>query len=76
MEQVTLPLLNRANDIYNDFIESSANKLAMRYINQWPSNFGVLPYSKVLIIQGSKSSGKTLLANLWAKKTNALFILI
>lgn len=74
MQQTTLPLVNYNNNIWNDFIESSSNKLACQYINDWPNKFGILPYSKILLIKGSKSSGKTSLANIWAKKTNALFI--
>lgn len=74
MEQITFSLTNKSSDHFDDFIESSSNKLAYKYINDWPNNFGVLPYSKVLIIKGPKSSGKSFLANLWAKKTDALFL--
>ena len=74
MQQITFSLANELPDHFNDFIESSSNQLAYKYINDWSSNFGVLPYSKVLIIKGPKSSGKSFLANLWAKKTGALFL--
>ena len=72
MEQITFSLNNELSNNFSDFIESSSNSLAVQYIRDWPNNFGVLPYSKVLIIKGPKSSGKSFLANLWAKKTNAL----
>ena len=73
MQQVTFSLA-RKSDHFSDFIESSSNKLAYKYVNDWPNNFGVLPYSRVLIIKGPKSSGKSFLADLWAKKTNALYL--
>ena len=65
MQQITFSLANELPDHCNDFIESSSNQLAYKYINDWSSNFGVLPYSKVLIIKGPKSSGKSFLANLF-----------
>lgn len=74
MQQITFTLAHQPSDNFSDFIESSSNKLAYKYINDWPDNFGVLPYSKVLIIKGPKSSGKSFLANLWARKSNALFL--
>ena len=74
MQQITLPLKGLFTSGFSDFIESSSNSLAYKYIKDWPDNFGVQPYSRVLILQGSQSSGKSLLANLWAKKTNALFV--
>lgn len=74
MQQIALPLTNYDNSIWDDFIESESNQLACNYINNWPTSFGILPYPKVLLIKGAKSSGKTFLAKLWAKKTNALFI--
>jgi chromosomal replication initiation ATPase DnaA len=75
MQQITLKLNNKEiSDNFNDFIESSSNRLAYKYINDWESNFGILPYLKVLIIKGSKSSGKSFLAKLWAKKTAGLFL--
>jgi chromosomal replication initiation ATPase DnaA len=74
MQQITFSLDTKPSAEVNDFIESSSNKLAYQYINNWPDNFGVLPYSKTLIIKGPKSSGKSFLANLWAKKSNALII--
>lgn len=72
MEQITFSLNNQLSNNFSDFIESSSNRLAFQYIREWPNNFGVFPYSKVLIIKGPKSSGKSFLANLWAKKTHAL----
>lgn len=74
MQQTTFSLLKESSNHSNDFIESSSNQLAYTYINNWPNNFGVLPYAKTLIIKGPKSSGKSFLAHLWAKKTGALFL--
>lgn len=74
MQQTTLDLISNNQDLQKDFIESSSNTLACQYINNWQDKFGVLPYTRTLIIQGAKSCGKTFLAQLWAKKTGALFI--
>ncbi len=73
MQQQVFSIINEEED-FNDFIESSSNSLAYKYINQWPKNFGILPYNKTLIIRGPKSSGKSFLAKLWAQKSNALVI--
>ena len=66
----------QSNDKYDsdEFIESSSNSLACRAINNWQDYWGVEPYSRVLIIQGPKTSGKTFLAKKWAQETNALFV--
>lgn len=55
MEQITFSLNNQLSNNFSDFIESSSNRLAFQYIREWPNNFGVFPYSKVLIIKGPKS---------------------
>ena len=64
------------SDAYDlaEYIESTSNSLAYNAIANWPNNWGVNPYSKTLIIQAAKSSGKTFLAKKWAAKTGALFI--
>lgn len=74
MQQITFPL--SSNDLYveDDYIESSSNQLASRIINNWSSAWGVDPYSRTLLIQGSRSSGKTFLAKKWAIKSGALFL--
>ena len=74
MQQITFSLVSESSNHFNDFVESSSNQLAYKYINDWPNGFGILPYSKTLIIKGPKSSGKSFLADLWAKKTGALFL--
>lgn len=57
-----------------DFIEAASNSFAYRYLENWSNKFGVLPFSKALILRGGRSSGKTFLADLWAKQTGALLI--
>lgn len=74
MQQTVLSFKQEASDDFNNFIVSSSNSLAYKHINDWPEDFGLLPYSKTLIIRGPKSSGKSFLAKLWANKTEALFI--
>lgn len=74
MKQTTfvLPPLNLDNPV--DFIVSSSNITAYNTITNWPNFWGVRPYENSLIICAPKSSGKTILSNMWAKNTNALFI--
>ncbi len=74
MQQQTFPFIEKIKYEFSDFIESSSNSLAYKTINDWPNNFGILPYKKTLIINGPKASGKSFLAKLWADKTKALFI--
>jgi|APSaa5957512535_1039671.scaffolds.fasta_scaffold132392_1 chromosomal replication initiation ATPase DnaA len=74
MQQIAFPL--GSSDAYDssEYIRSSSNSLAYKTISNWPTNWGVEPYSKTLIIQGPKSSGKTFLAKKWAVQSGALFI--
>lgn len=74
MQQIAFPL--GSSDAYDssEYIKSSSNSLAYKTISSWPINWGVEPYSKTLIIQGPKSSGKTFLAKKWAVQSGALFI--
>lgn len=68
--------LFNSTDLYdaNEFIESSSNKLACTAINNWPNDWGVMPYMRVLIIKGPRLSGKTFLSKKWARKSRAVFI--
>ena len=74
MQQIAFPL--GSSDAYDssEYIKSSSNSLVYKAISSWPTNWGVEPYSKTLIIQGPKSSGKTFLAKKWAEQSGALFI--
>jgi len=51
-----------------DFVVSEANREAFSWITEWPKWPG-----NALLLHGAKSSGKTHLANIWAKKSGAEF---
>jgi chromosomal replication initiation ATPase DnaA len=52
-----------------DFIVSSSNEHAFSYIKKWPKWD-----SKILLIYGPKSSGKTMLSHIWQQKSEAKLI--
>ena len=74
MQQIAFSL--NSSDAYdlNEYIISSSNKEAYDTLQNWPKNWGIRPYEKTLILQGTKSSGKTFLSKKWAEKSGALFI--
>lgn len=55
------------------YIVSSYNSHIYDVICNFRDNWGVKPYPKALLLVGSKSSGKTHLANIWSKKSGASF---
>lgn len=67
-------------DAIEDFLEenyivSSANLEAYNLIIQnFPHHFGINPYPKSLLLMGAKSSGKSHMSSIWAKKNNAEFL--
>lgn len=75
MNQNSFDIINRPNH-YNisDFIVTKSNKNAYNAITNWPKKWGILPFQNVLLITGQEKSGKTYLAYLWKKKSNAIFI--
>jgi len=75
MQQIAFSL--SSSDVYdlNEYIVSSSNKEAYNALHEWPAGlWGIRPYEKTMILQGTKSSGKTFLAKKWAEKSGALFI--
>ncbi|MEK6734084.1 MAG: DnaA/Hda family protein [Pseudomonadota bacterium] len=56
-----------------DFFISPANKNAFTYLNQWPEWHNGI-YSRIILLHGEKGSGKTHLAHIWQKLTNAKII--
>lgn len=75
MQQITFPFLaDKKSNHPDEFIESASNTLAYNLVKNWPTVWGVEPYPGTVLISGPTSSGKTCLANIWAKKTGALFI--
>lgn len=75
MQQITFPFeINSKPSHHDEFIESASNKRAYNVVRNWLTNWGVEPYPHTVIISGPPSSGKTCLANIWAKNSGALFI--
>ncbi|NRB11151.1 MAG: hypothetical protein HRU35_06050 [Rickettsiaceae bacterium] len=76
MQQTTFPIEAKKIAAYNheEYIVSSSNNTSYNRIMNWPQNWGVKPYEKSLLLTGSKSSGKTYLATIWAKLAIAKFI--
>ncbi len=56
-----------------DFFVSSANTQAFAYLNQWP-NWDSATYSKIFLLYGEKGCGKTHLAHIWQKPSDAKII--
>ena len=64
-----------SHDSYDldDFILSSSNQAAYNILENWQEVWGHLPYTNSLLLYGPKSSGKTYLAKIWQKKSQAYF---
>ena len=68
-DQFFLNLQNKSIHNRNDFLISKCNKKAFNLINNWPNW-----ESRKIIIIGEKGSGKSHLASIWQKKTNAVYL--
>ncbi len=62
------------SDKDEDFIVSQSNWEAYNAISSLQGEWGILPYKNSLLIEGSKSSGKTYLAKIWASINGAKFL--
>ena len=70
MYQYALNLKNDFSYLAEDFIESSSNFMATKWINSWPNWQGTI-FSNIACIYGPKNSGKTHLAHIWQTKSAA-----
>ena len=71
MNQIIINFKNNKNDyLEDDFIKSESNYNAHQLIKHWPDFWG----SQFLIINGPEGSGKSHLANIWKKKSNAFSV--
>ena len=52
-----------------DFFVSSKNKMAFDYVKKWPKWI-----TKVTYVYGPEKCGKTLVCQMWAEKSNAIFL--
>ncbi|KJV54651.1 HdaA/DnaA family protein [Orientia tsutsugamushi] len=72
--QHTINFPNNSKYLEEDYIVTSSNFDAYQLIKNWPSMWGITPYSKSLLVCGPPSSGKTYLANIWQRYANAVFM--
>lgn len=70
--QFLIDFNNKAVFAEHDFFVNDANIKPLNFIHQWP-HWGSHPMSSVLYLYGEEGSGKTHLANIWAKLSNAIF---
>lgn len=54
-----------------DYIVTSSNATALEWVEKWP-NWGDGIYSNISCIYGEKLSGKSHLARMWSRKSNAI----
>lgn len=71
MEQMVFAFPNKISYNQKDFIITSSNKDAASAINDYPKNWGVLPFQRTLLIYGPTKCGKSFLSHIWATKAKA-----
>jgi chromosomal replication initiation ATPase DnaA len=69
--QLPLDLVFRPAYGREDFLVTDQNAFAVHYIDNWPQEWGIYP---ALTLYGQKGCGKSHLAAVWMKKSNALFL--
>lgn len=69
--QFTIPMQDPGSYHIADFIVSTSNREAYDFITGRLQKWGVMPYDKTLLLYGEHSAGKTHLAIIWQKLTNA-----
>lgn len=74
MQQYNLTFPQRYNFLEEDYVWSDCNAYLADFILNFPAQWGVDPYPKALLLIGAKGSGKTHIANIWAKKAGAKFV--
>lgn len=67
-KQIPLELTSSPAQGRDDFFISASNELALHWVEGWPQKWQPFP---ALIIHGPKGSGKTHLAEVWCKMTQA-----
>lgn len=73
MLQFPLNILSPTSYCEEDYFVTEANIYAKKWIDQWPG-WGENRLNRIVLIIGEKGSGKTHLANIWQKKSNAFKI--
>jgi chromosomal replication initiation ATPase DnaA len=75
MWQESFDFLVRPTYLAEDFIVTDTNKLSFEKIINWPNSWHHNTYPYFLLLHGDRQCGKTHLANIWAQKSNAHFLL-
>jgi chromosomal replication initiation ATPase DnaA len=65
--QLVLPLVWDYSDKLSDFVVNESNNYAFEWLAKWPDHIN----GNFVCLVGEKGSGKTHLANVWAKRLNA-----
>lgn len=73
MEQYLLDFKNSITFNDDDYIVTSSNEDAVRWVDKWPK-WGEGIYSNIVCIFGEESSGKTHLSQIWRRKASATYI--
>lgn len=73
MEQYLLDFKDSITFNDEDYIVTSSNENAVKWVDNWPK-WGDGIYSNVVCIFGEKSSGKTHLSQIWGRKASAVTI--
>jgi chromosomal replication initiation ATPase DnaA len=72
LQQLFLQFPTKEEYLSEDFFISDSNNNAITYINSWP-HWNNEIYPTILLLYGDKGSGKTHLAHIWQKLSNAEF---
>jgi chromosomal replication initiation ATPase DnaA len=75
MRQESFDFLVRPTYLVEDFIITNTNKSSFQRVCDWPDSWSHGAYPYFLLLHGDRQCGKTHLANIWAKKSNAHFLL-
>src|SRR6476659_469213 len=73
-QQKSFDFPQKASYSIQDFIITKVNYLSFQKIANWPNSWNNKSYPYFLFLLGDKQSGKTHLANIWQKKSCALFV--
>ncbi len=71
--QYTFPIQSHVSFREEDYIVSSCNEEAFKWLMQWP-DWGDSVYNRFTFLSGDFFSGKTHLASIWQKYSGAIFI--
>lgn len=74
MQQYILDFPQASHFLDEDYVVSNCNAMGFSIISAWPNLWGCAPFSKALLLIGGKNSGKSHLAHIWQRRSDAYFI--